>query len=293
MNRAPRMYLSVPGNIDQARRVFISLEKLRMEHFSLRSRQYFRISVGLGGNTIRSLCLIFIHARGDTPLLFIRRRFSLALFDLDQFICKSCDIISLTNRKHFERKTPSLHKQQGHFEVSMKFFIVLAIALFGFLCSFASAQIEEMQLRVVLPGNSCSSHDKRWILGSFYRVGGRNLRHNKLNFEENELGAGISDNDHRQMIATFKQASCKTSCSGFTDRSCLAPACKGYRRELRDVTSYSRDLQVDPEAWCESAKTNARRMIRMVMIENRISSACITELVNLSAIQMDCLSVIC
>jgi hypothetical protein len=176
---------------------------------------------------------------------------------------------------------------------NMKISVLKSTFLFLVFASSCAA-ITENQIRILFnngsnaPGMSCSAADMVWVNKSLL-FARRNLRQAKGNVNEQQslLDVDDSSDSGRNLGVVFYPATCKTSCSGFATGTCVAPGCKGYRRELED-TENGRDLQND-EAWCVDAKGRVSTFLGI--LQALVSSPCWKLLT--APRTMECITVTC
>jgi hypothetical protein len=175
----------------------------------------------------------------------------------------------------------------------MTIFSVLFLSLI-FVSSCAA--IAENQVRILFnngiaaAGMSCNSADMQWVTFSL-PYGRRNLRQgNRTVNEQQSVGVEDSSGSGRKLPLAFYSASCKTSCTGFATGTCVAPACKAYRRELEEDEN-DRGLQYS-DMWCTMAKNYVDNTLNMiVMVGGFVSSPCMKLLK--APRRIECLSVVC
>jgi hypothetical protein len=126
-------------------------------------------------------------------------------------------------------------------------------------------------------------------------ISGQTLRGRNLRQDNVETNDGEPDVDkdttktHQERKLPFYPASCKTTCQGFAQGTCLAVACKGFRRELEATEENDRDLQSPP--WCTVAKTMAGSILDNFSIVLGLTNSC-TALVKAPR-TIECINVVC
>lgn len=160
---------------------------------------------------------------------------------------------------------------------------ILAAVVLGLRFALTSAVTTEYQLRVLFndgvaaPGMNCSSDqdykEVQWALVP--PTQGRFLRQSNLEIEEMEHDSeqGPSENEQRQLSVAFYPATCKTACQGFATRTCVAPGCKGFRRELEEMED-DRALQFSGDPWCNIAQGKAKAFLDFLSISTKVSTSC-------------------
>jgi hypothetical protein len=173
------------------------------------------------------------------------------------------------------------------------------IFLGAIFISSAFAITNENQLRVMFnngvlsPGMSCNSADWVQVLKAV-SLRRRFLRQTNDTLDENIADDPVSKGSARKLPVVFYPASCKTSCLGFAPGTCVAPACKGYRRDLDEATAEqnNRDLQSSyNDAWCSAAQNAANICLDALARWNVVTPSCVN-LLNAPR-KMDCLVVTC
>lgn len=179
---------------------------------------------------------------------------------------------------------------------------LLTSTLVGFLFISSCAAISENQVRILLnngvaaPGMSCSAGDMVMVLKSLLftrrnlRQGNNKVEEPQSNDEADSTGSG------RKLPVTLYPASCRTTCQGFATGTCVAPACKGYRREMEEtvkeeLTKEDRDLLVFDFFWCEAAKANVQTYLSLLSVGGLVSPSCMKLLQ--APRKVDCIRVVC
>jgi hypothetical protein len=143
----------------------------------------------------------------------------------------------------------------------MQFSFRLVTILAAFFLT--SPVVAENQIRIVLnngvahPDMSCTTADfsslMKLISGlTFPR---RNLRQGNVETNDGEPDVDkdtTTAHQERKLPPSFYPPSCKHTCQGFATGTCLAVACKGFRRELEATEENVRDRQ--NSIWCTTAK---------------------------------------
>jgi hypothetical protein len=145
----------------------------------------------------------------------------------------------------------------------MKFLSILTSAVLVLIVAPSCAAIAENQVRILLNNGaaaasdmSCSSADMILVLKSLLFTR-RNLRQGKNKVDEpqsNDVDASYDSG--RKLSVVFYPASCKTTCQGFATGTCVAPACKGYRREMKGLEN-DRELQVSSSSSSSSSSSGS------------------------------------
>ena len=163
----------------------------------------------------------------------------------------------------------------------MKFFLSYSSVLLFISFSFISAA--ENQLRVVFnngltaPNMNCTASDMTKIMNAI-AMPIRQLR-------------SVSEKNEERKLVTFYPPKCKETCKAFATGTCVAPACKGYRREL--AAEEERDLYgYDSNAlWCDLAISLGDMSLNQLVSFGQVSKNC-TNLLKAPR-NMTCLTVIC
>jgi hypothetical protein len=220
---------------------------------------------------------------------------------------------------------------------NMKHFSIVASALLCLILFPPCAAITEDQIRILLNNGaaasdmSCSAPDMVNVLKALIFTR-RNLRQgsNKVN-EKQILDVDESVDNGRKLPLAFYPSTCKISCQGFATGTCVAPACKGFRRETKEEEN-DRDLwfttsqtsgasksasvfigtsasngtssssgfvsmstttstNADSFTWCDTAKSNVNRFLDLLIKGGVISSSCVKLLQ--APRKLECLTVSC
>jgi hypothetical protein len=141
----------------------------------------------------------------------------------------------------------------------------------------------ENQIRIGLnkgvasPDMSCTTADFSWIMTTISTLyfPRRNLRQGNVETKDDEPDV---DNDttkthqERKLPTSLYPASCKTTCQGFAKGTCLALACKGFRRELEATEENDRDLQ--SSTWCSMVQKIAGMNLDTLSRSQLITNSC-------------------
>lgn len=150
------------------------------------------------------------------------------------------------------------------------------IALLGLNFAFSSALTEYQMVAIFNNGNitpemNCENEQDAALILSAMTGGRREV----LETEENDLESDhgiVEGNLRRRLTGYFYPSSCKVSCQGFATGSCVAPGCKGYRRDLADADG-SRDLQ--STGWCRLAYAAAVSHLDALKTDPSVSTECL------------------
>jgi hypothetical protein len=137
------------------------------------------------------------------------------------------------------------------------------VAILAVLFLTSPVVTAEDQVRVVLnngvahPDMSCNTADMSSIMKLISKLTAprRNLRQSNVEMMEGEPFVdknATTTHQERKLPASFYPPSCKHTCQGFATGTCLAVACKGFRRELEATEENDRDLQ--SSLWCTTVK---------------------------------------
>lgn len=174
------------------------------------------------------------------------------------------------------------------------------VKLLSFLVSsllFGSTFIlaAENQLRVLFnngiasPGMNCTAADLTKVLNAIALP----VRHLRQASEEED-----ANRPRERKLLTFFPPKCKETCKGFATGTCIAPACKGFRRDLEEDSSV---LEVQEERrvqyfdsnalWCDLAISLGNSSLNRLVAFGSVSPSCV-KLMN-SPRNMTCLSAVC
>jgi hypothetical protein len=160
--------------------------------------------------------------------------------------------------------------------MQFSFRLVAILAVFFLASPVVTA---EDQIRIALnkgvahPDMYCTASEftavSSWITVSLWR---RNLRLGNVETKDGEPDVDNKDTTmaHQERKLPFYPASCKTTCQGFAPRTCIAVACKGFRRELEATEENDRDLL----SVCEFQKEMNGRILTALSKTTLVSKPC-------------------
>jgi hypothetical protein len=165
---------------------------------------------------------------------------------------------------------------------TMQFSFRLVAILAAFFLTSPVVTAED-QVRVALnngvahPDMSCTTADLSLIMKTISALTSprRNLRQGNVETKDGEPDVENKDTtipQERKLPISFYPASCKTTCQGFAKGTCLAVACKGFRRELEDTEENERNLQ--SSAWCTGVKMAAGITLNTLSRTQVLTNSC-------------------
>jgi hypothetical protein len=158
---------------------------------------------------------------------------------------------------------PIVHCMIKYNIMQFSFRLVAILAVLFLTSPLVVTVTAENQIRVGLnngvahPDMTCTTADLSLIMKTMSGLTStrRNLR--QINVETKDGEPDVDKNttkihQERKLPPSFYPVSCKHTCQGFATGTCLAVACKGFRRELEATEENDRDLQ--SSIWCTTFK---------------------------------------
>jgi hypothetical protein len=158
------------------------------------------------------------------------------------------------------------------------------VSILAALWLMSPAVTAENQIRVGLnngvahPDMSCTTADLSLIMKTISGLTStrRNLRQGNVETKDGESDVDNKDtiktHQERKLPPSFYPASCKKTCQGFATGTCLAVACKGFRRELEATEENDRDLQ--SSIWCTTVKMVAGINLNALSNTQLLTNSC-------------------